>query len=266
MTTNLGHISLDSKRILITGATGYLGRIMSLGLAELGAEVILNGRNEDEVSALVKDFRRMGYKASGALFDVNDPIAVTGWFEQNLRFPLHGLVNNAYSGSSGCIESSSDDDYRAAFEVSLVSAQRLLKQAIPKLREAAALTGNASVVNIASMYGVVCPDQRIYRDKDHANPPFYGAVKAGLIHWTRYAACEYGPYGVRVNSISPGPFPSPTVQRTSPEFISELEKKVPMGRIGQAHELKGPLSFLMSGSSTYVTGTNLIVDGGWTCW
>jgi NAD(P)-dependent dehydrogenase (short-subunit alcohol dehydrogenase family) len=119
---------------------------------------------------------------------------------------------------------------------------------------------------MGSMYGMVSPDQRVYESKRVANPPFYGAAKAALLQWTRYAACEFGPEGIRVNAISPGPFPSTDVQAANPDFVATLANKVPMGRIGHAKEIQGPLSFLISDASSFVNGTNLVVDGGWTCW
>jgi len=90
-------------------------------------------------------------------------------------------------------------------------------------------------------------------------------VKAALIQWTKYAACEFGKYGIRVNCISPDPFPNIEVQKKSPEFINKLTKKVPLNRIGLAYELQGSIIYLASNASSYVNGTNLQVDGGWTC-
>jgi NAD(P)-dependent dehydrogenase (short-subunit alcohol dehydrogenase family) len=87
-----------------------------------------------------------------------------------------------------------------------------------------------------------------------------------MIHWSKYAACEFSKEGIRINSISPGPFPSMEVQRTAPEFVARLQQKVPMGRVGQASEIMGPVLFLASSAASFVNGTNLVVDGGWTAW
>jgi len=258
--------SLESRQVLITGATGYLGRAMAFGLAELGANVFLNGRNRDRVEQFAVELCKMGLKATPAVFDINDGQSVRDWFKRYGDTPLHGIVNNAYAGDAGSVETASEEDYRNSFEVSLVSAHRLLQYALPSLRAAVRDCGNASVVNMGSMYGLVSPDQRIYENKQVANPPFYGAAKAALLQWTRYAACEFGPEGIRVNAISPGPFPSFDVQTANPDFIATLANKVPMGRIGYAEEVQGPLLFLISDASSYVNGANLVVDGGWTCW
>lgn len=258
--------SLYGKSVLVTGATGYLGRAMVLGLAELGAKVLVNGRNRPRVEQFVEELCEAKLAAQPAVFDVNDGQAVRHWFSQFGNTPLHGLVNNAYAGGAGSIETATDKDFRNSYEVSLVSANRLVREALPNLRLAVKRGGGASVVNIGSMYGMVSPDQRLYQGKNAANPPFYGAAKAALIQWTRYAACEFGIEGIRVNAVSPGPFPSTAVQATNPDFVETLAGKVPLGRIGQAEEIQGPLSFLISDASTFVNGSNLVVDGGWTCW
>ncbi|MFB9866133.1 SDR family NAD(P)-dependent oxidoreductase [Vreelandella sulfidaeris] len=266
MTNMSQQFSLKHRNVLITGATGYLGRAMASGLAEMGATVLINSRNRERAEEVVGKLRSEGLSALPAVFDVNDDDGVRQWFSQSIDFPLHGLVNNAYSGASGSIETASVDQYRDSYEVSVVSAHRLLQQALPGLKLAVKSCGHASVVNIGSMYGIVSPDQRVYQDKITANPPFYGAAKAALLQWTRYAACEFGNEGIRVNSISPGPFPSESIQLSNPGFVTALASKVPMGRIGQAAEVQGPLTFLISDASSFVNGANLVVDGGWTCW
>jgi NAD(P)-dependent dehydrogenase (short-subunit alcohol dehydrogenase family) len=176
------------------------------------------------------------------------------------------LINNAYAGGGGTILTTESDQYRQSFEVTLVAAHNLLRAVLPALRLGVEQSGDASVINVASMYGLVSPDLRIYDSAKGANPPFYGAAKAALIQWTRYAACELGPQGIRVNSISPGPFPSDDVKQTAPDFVERLAKRVPLGRVGIATEIQGPVLFLASPAASYVNGANLVVDGGWTAW
>lgn len=258
--------SLENRNILVTGATGYLGRAMVFGLAELGAKVFINGRSHGKVDGLLKEIQCAGLSAAPAVFDINDSCGMKAWFQKNSNIPLHGIVNNAYTGGAGSIETATESDYRDSYEITLVSAQRLLQYALPGLRSAVSEYGQASMVNVGSMYGIVCPDHRVYGTKKAANPPFYGAAKAALLQWTRYAACEFGHEGIRVNAISPGPFPSKNIQTSNPGFVAALAKKVPMERIGQADEIGGPLAFLISDASSFVNGANLVVDGGWTCW
>ena len=121
-------------------------------------------------------------------------------------------------------------------------------------------------MNVSSMYGTVSPDPSIYGTSGANNPPYYGAAKAGMIQLTKYAACHLAADKVRVNSLSPGPFPARTYLDRDPEFHTQLKRKTPMGRTGDPSELAGPLLFLVSDASSFVTGINLAVDGGWTAW
>lgn len=258
--------SLAGKTALITGATGYLGTAMAFVLAEAGAKVLVNSRSEVRGNDLVHRIRAAGWQAEPAVFDVCNLVSVQGFFEGYASDALDILVNNAYVGGAGSVELSAAESYGKSYEVTLLAAHNMLQQALPCLRKAVQQSGDASVINIASMYALVSPDQRIYDTPKAVNPPFYGAAKAGLIQWSRYAACEFGREGIRVNSISPGPFPSEAVQSGNPSFIQALAQKVPLGRIGQADEIKGPVLFLASSASSFVNGANLVVDGGWTSW
>lgn len=257
---------MRGKVALISGCTGYLGREVAHGLAKAGVLVYVNGRSADKVQALVGEIEARGYAAMPAIFDVGIEEEVNAFFGGFQESSLDILINNAYSGGGGTVKTASRDEYLKAYDISVISAHTLFRAALPLLTEAKKNNGDSSVINIASMYGVVSPDIGIYQTAGGSNPPFYAAAKAALIQWTKYAACEFAEIGIRVNSISPGPFPSKQVQAVEAELVEQLEKKTPMGRIGQPEELVGPVLFLSSGMSTYVTGTNLIVDGGWTAW
>lgn len=259
--------NLRGRTALITGATGHLGTAMAWALAEAGAEVLVNARKTANAESLVGEMREAGLSAQSAVFDVLNDDAVDAAVNHYFRDrPLNILVNNAYAGGGGTIEHASASAYGESYDVAVVSAHRLLRATLPALRRAVSQDGHASVINIASMYGLVSPVARLYDSVNTANPPFYGAAKAALIQWTRYAACEFGSQGIRVNSISPGPFPSCAVREDNPEFVSRLAQCVPLGRVGLAGEIAGPVLFLASSASSYVNGANLVVDGGWTAW
>src|SRR5262249_8215873 len=128
---------------------------------------------------------------------------------------------------------------------------------------AVARGSGASIILIGSMYGVVASYPDAYEGVCAASPVAYHTLKGGLVHMTRHLAVYWAKDGVRVNCLSPGPFPS---EKASPALVERLCKKDPMGRMGQPWELKGAVVFLASNASSYMTGQNLLVDGGWTAW
>jgi NAD(P)-dependent dehydrogenase (short-subunit alcohol dehydrogenase family) len=259
---------LDGRVAFLSGATGHLGRSMAAALAQAGAHVILNARGADALEALAVELRQSGYQASTACFDVTDEAAtlksIARIGEHHKRLDV--IVNNASHGRAGTITTTTATDFEAAYQVNVVAAFRIVQAAVPLLRESARKTAGSSIVNVASMYGSVSPDGSIYGSSGANNPPSYGAAKAALIQFTRYAACHLAGDGIRVNCISPGPFPAARYLQNDPEFHDKLKAKVPMRRTGDPKELRGPLLFLASDASSYVTGVNLAVDGGWTAW
>ena len=130
-------------------------------------------------------------------------------------------------------------------------------------------TAARQIINIATMYAAVAPSPRLYEGTDLGNPPGYSAAKAGMVAFTRYVASYWGPFGVRANAILPGPFSNteevgPNAVRPDDPFLERLASRTCLGRIGTAGELAGPLVFLASDASSFVTGHTLVVDGGWT--
>jgi len=264
----LRQFRLDGRVAFLSGATGHLGRCMALALAQAGAHVVLNGRRRDPLAAFASELRECGHKVSEACFDVTDEAAVaqhiTAIGEELGRLDI--VVNNAGQSGPGTLQGTTCHDFDYVFRLNVIAVFRILQVATPLLRESAKKTAGSSVVNIASMYGSVSPDSSIYGASAANNPPSYGAAKAGLIQLTRYAACHLAQDRIRVNCISPGPFPAARYLDADPGFHQRLKGKVPMGRTGDPRELRGPLLFLASDASSFVTGVNLAVDGGWTAW
>lgn len=267
--TGINLFRLDGRVALVTGAYGHLGKSMAYGLAEAGAQVIVNGRSPEKLALLASEMMGKGYKVTVASGDVTE--------EQDLKRVielvtadyncLDIIINNAYAGRTGTVATSSIGDFSQAYQITVTAAFRIVQLAQPLLEIAASrLPGGASVINIASMYGMVSPDPAIYGDSGSNSPPYYGAAKAGLIQLTRYLACHLASSKIRVNCISPGPFPPPEISQNQPAFYAELCRKNPMHRIGFSDELKGAVLFLASDAASYVTGVNLPVDGGWTAW
>jgi len=248
---------LTGRVAFISGAAGHLGQAMAEALADAGATVLLNGRNEAKLSALAERMTARGLKVQACPFNITDEMAVRTFFGQLGRLDV--LVNNAYSGRAGTVDTASSKDFAVSCEIAVTATFNCVQAALPILRKAR----GASVINVASMYGTVSPDPRLYGDSGMNNPPFYGAAKAGLLQLTRYLACHLAPDKIRVNAISPGPFPP---EKVDSDFRARLADKVPLGRIGQPEDLGGAVVFLASPASAYVTGINLPVDGGWTAW
>lgn len=258
--------NLSNKEILITGATGYLGSAMVRALCRQGATVYVNSRCEKKASLLVNEMIAQGFKAKPAVFNVNSEASINDWLAVERLTKLNAVINNAYSGASGTIETSQEHEFRDSFEVTVIAAQRLFTKLLPVFRSTVKSGELVSIVNVCSMYGFVSPDISLYDMKSVANPPFYGASKAALHQWSVYGACEFSSEGIRFNSLSPGPFPNKDVQKNAPDFIAKLSNKVPMKRIGQSQEICGPIVFLVADESSFVNGTNLEVNGGWTSW
>ena len=171
------------------------------------------------------------------------------------------MVNCSGFGRKNTWESISEQDWIDDIDVSLHGPFRVVKAAFPSLKERRGV-----ILNVASMYGVVAPDHRLYDGDRFANPPSYGAAKAGVLQFTRYLASFLSPHGIRVNAISPGPFPYQSTQDENPDFIGRLAAKNPLGRIGKPYEVKAAAVYLCTDASSYVTGHNLAIDGGWTAW
>jgi NAD(P)-dependent dehydrogenase (short-subunit alcohol dehydrogenase family) len=257
---------LDGKVCLVTGGAGHLGAAMSTALAEAGAHVCILGRKQATLAKLVQQLASRGLWAEAISSDVTMAEDIKS-LVADLR-KRHGkldvLVNNAYAGRPGVMSESKARDYVNAIEIAVAAAAELVNAAHELLRSAVQANGDASVINIASIYGIVSPDPRIYGQSGMNNPPHYGAAKAALLQYTRYAAVHLAPEGIRVNAISPGAFPPEPVQQRDPAFTAALTQKVPLGRLGRPEDLAGAALFLASSASRFVTGANLPVDGGWT--
>ena len=255
--------ALNERAIGVTGAGGHLGAEMTLALARAGASVLAIGRT-------LSSLERVAEQAKGArgvvipfVADINSAASMRAAMEhlEARAGAISGWVNNAYSGGAASLLGGLDEEaVKATLDTGLAAVMQLTDAVAERMQRGGA------IVNVASMYGMVSPQPEAYRDHPRFhNPPAYGAAKAGLIQFTRYAAVHLAERGLRVNAVSPGACPSPSVQ-TDEGFIEALEARIPMGRIGAPQEVAGAVHFLLSDASSYVTGHNLVVDGGWTTW
>ena len=258
--TALQLFRLDGRVAFVSGSRGHLGAAMTEALCAAGAHVIVNGRDADRLAAFAEDLRARGHQVTPAAFDAHDVEQVRAFFGALPRLDI--LVNNAVAMQVRPFETLEPADFARTYASSVTAAFETVRAALPALRAGVAASGEASIVNIASMYGQVSPDARLYDDPAGQSPFHYGPAKAGLIQLGRHLAAWLGPEKIRVNTLVPGPFPA----SAPPAFARRLAERTMLGRLGQAGEIAGPLLFLCSPAASFITGSSLVVDGGWTAW
>ncbi|MAV36641.1 MAG: short-chain dehydrogenase [Planctomycetaceae bacterium] len=254
---------LSGKVALISGASGYLGNAMSAALAEAGAAVIVTSRDADRAAAAAAALPRPGEATHHALvMDQHDPQSIERAVAQSIELAggIDVLVNNGQFGPGN----DWTDITTEQFNTQLHNASGYFELARLVRNQAVDRDQNASIVMIGSMYGQVASYPAAYDGVCNASPVSYHALKGGIIHMTRHLAVYWATDGVRVNCLSPGAFPNP--QSVPEGLVERLIPRCPMQRMGLPHELKGAIVFLASDASSYMTGQNLTIDGGWTAW
>jgi NAD(P)-dependent dehydrogenase (short-subunit alcohol dehydrogenase family) len=256
-------LSLQGRVAIVTGAAGWLGSAMSRALAEAGATLVVTSRDGQQAQAFADSLPGSGHL--GMAFEQAQTETIPAFIEEVVARlgRVDVLVNNAYGGTAPDIDTASAEDFDNAFHTGVTAYFLLAREVVHHLRQRKAA---GSIINIASMYGVVASYPSAYEDLPVNSPPNYHALKGGVVHLTRHLAAYWAGDNVRVNAISPGPFPKPQTQEEMPEFIERLSAKVPLGRMGRPEELKGLVVLLASDAGSYITGQNILVDGGWTAW
>lgn len=257
-------LDLTGKVAIVTGGAGLLGPTFAEALSECGAKVILADINKAKGVRIARD---LSQKTGGDVFyhpaDVTDKRSVQSLISAVIKKfrKIHILVNGAVGSGKNFyapVEKYSLDDWNHVMAVNVGGAfisSQAVGEVMKKQKE-------GSIINIASIYGLVGADQRIYGRSGINSPAVYAASKGAIINLTRYLSVYWASYGIRVNCISPGG----VYNRQDKKFVKKYSSRTPMGRMLDKDELKGAVAFLASSNSSYVTGHNLVVDGGWTAW
>lgn len=254
--------NLSGKVALLTGGTGHLGSAMARALAEAGASIVVTSRYPEHAQAAAASLPRVGpVRHHGIGLDHMDAAALERSFSEAVALAgqIDILVNNGHEG----LGNDWTDVTAEQFTRQLANATGYFLLARLVRNHVVARGASASIILLGSMYGQVGSYPDAYEGICKASPVAYHTLKGGLIHMTRHLAVYWARDRVRVNCLSPGPFPS---DKAPPAMVERLCTKSPMLRMGRPAELKGAIVFLASDASSYMTGQNLTIDGGWTAW
>lgn len=241
---------LKDKIIIVTGGSGLIGKELISDINRKGGKAINADINvhKDILAGTIK-------------MDITSPESIQKGLDEvvNEFGRIDGLVNNAYPRTKDWgakFEDIKFESWQANVDMQLnsyfVCCQKVLKYM--------AIQNGGAIVNMASIYGVVGNDFTLYEEYGGTSPAAYSAIKGGIINFSRYLASYYGSHGIRINSVSPGGI----FDNQHPSFVERYESKVPMKRLGRPDDIAPAVSFLLSEEAKYITGHNLIVDGGWT--
>lgn len=260
-------MDLSGRVAVITGGAGHIGIAAGEAMAELGAAVAVFDRDPERTRSVADDLAdRFGVATLPHVLDITDEdavraaaVAVHDWQGRaDVLINTAALVGQTpLQGWVAPFDQQSPATWRLALETNLTAPFLLVQAFEPALRA----SGNGSVINVSSIYGMIGPDMRLYEGTAMGNPAAYGASKGGLMQFSRWLSTVLAP-AVRVNVLSPG-----GVLRGQPTvFQARYAERTPLGRMLREEDLKGAFAYLASDLSACVTGQNLVVDGGWTAW
>ena len=251
-------LRVDSKVIMVTGGYGHLGKAITESLSFHGAQVIVAGKSIDKFKSIFNDNNKIDF----VNFDIADANSIVSGYKIVMEKygKIDVLINNAFYSKGQSPETMTDEEWAYGIDGVLGSVFRTIREIIPYYKQ----QGHGKIINVSSIYGVVAPDFSVYDESpEFLNPPHYGTAKAGVLQLTKYYASYLGKHNIQVNAITPGPFPSGTVQQDT-KFMEALKAKTCLNKIGTPEDVAGIFTFLSSDAANFITGQNFIVDGGWT--
>ena len=254
--------SLDSRIVVVTGGTKRYGYSMAEGLAQAGGTVILTSRDKARAEAKAAPLRDRGLKAFGYALRQEDDASIDAFVSAVIDTygRIDVLVNSARVTPSTTAFEIDRTELNDTFGVNLTGLILLTRRVIEEMRK----TGGGSIINMGSIYGLGGQDPGVYDNPDEMISLDYAIAKGGTIAWTRQLAVVFARDNIRVNCLSLGGYKDP--ENPPGDFEQKYCARTPMGRMADIDDAKGPVVFLASQASSYVTGANLVVDGGWTAW
>ena len=258
--------SLKGKVAIVTGGRGLYGTSISLGLCEMGATVVIASRNGAACEEYAAQLREQGYSAIGLSLDLSDDASIKALakevFDRYGRIDI--LVNNAVDRRNMVsLQDATREKLQASADTNL-QGQILLSQAVLAYMVPA---GKGSIINVSSMRGLDCPHFPFYPETWGDQPINYTTEKWAMVGMTKYMAGRYGKHHIRVNCIAPGGFdPGLADDPDKQAFQQTYIENCPLGCWASEDDIKGPVAFLASDASAYITGATLVMDGGWTIW
>lgn len=252
--------NLKNKVILVTGATGVLGRHFVHDLFKAGAKVVISDLSFGACEALRKKISKNSKNLFACRLDITNPDSVKEALKAILKKykRIDGLVNNAvcFIPADQSFFNRKLEDFKKATDVNVNGVFLITQQAAKIMKK----QKSGVIVNLGSIYGVVGNDQKLY-PSGHANYDYHCFHKGGILNFTRFLAAYLGKYDIRVNALSPGFVSAGALNRKT---LKKYLERTPLGRVSRPEEVSNALIFLLSDSSSYITGQNLVVDGGWT--